>query len=64
MDVVISVLQESPQIFEAIDKVVELIRPKIYITSRFGTRAEKASKVFPVLFDVKSNHSKSIRDGY
>ncbi|RKP29385.1 hypothetical protein METBISCDRAFT_28274 [Metschnikowia bicuspidata] len=63
VDVVISVLQESPQIFEAIGKVVELIRPKIYIPSRFGTRAEKASKVFPGLFDVKSNHSKSIRDG-
>lgn len=61
IDVIISLLPYSPAVFGAIEQVVLLAKPKLYIPSQFGTKLTASQKFFPGFLKGKLDHSEALR---
>lgn len=60
-DVIISLLTFSPDLAQAIEKVVSIAKPKLYIPSQFGTNIANAGKLLPGFLAAKDEHSQQLR---
>lgn len=60
-DVIISLLSFSPEISQAMEKIVSISKPKFYIPSQFGADVAVAGKFLPGFLAGKEEHSKSLR---
>lgn len=61
VDVVISLLGATPAGLASLEKIVEGIKPKVYIPSQFGVDLPAAQKTFPGFLGLKADHTKKIR---
>lgn len=61
VDVIISLLPYSPTVFGAIEQVVTLAKPKLYIPSQYGTKVDAPQKYFPGFLKGKLDHSEAVR---
>ncbi|KAM9932410.1 hypothetical protein OXX80_007958 [Metschnikowia pulcherrima] len=60
-DVVISLLGATPDVLAHIEKIVEEVKPQVYIPSQFGVNIPAASKTFPGFLGFKTAHSEKVR---
>lgn len=61
VDVIVELLRPSPELFAATEKIVTLVKPKLFIPSQFGVNLEDASKVFPGFLQLKRVHSDNVQ---
>lgn len=61
IDVIISLLTFSPEVSEAIEKVVSIAKPKLYIPSQFGSNVVVGNQIFPGFLAGKDEHSQKLR---
>lgn len=61
VDVVISLVGPDTKIFAAIEAIIKIVRPKLYIPSQFGTECDAVDKYAPGFLAVKTQHSKNVR---
>lgn len=60
VDVIIEL--SGPQVYGPVETLVKQVKPKLFIPSQFGTEIDKSDKVFPGFLDIKTKHSKAVRD--
>ncbi|WPK24385.1 hypothetical protein PUMCH_001658 [Australozyma saopauloensis] len=61
VDVIVSLLTFSPEVAIAAEKVVSLVKPKVYIPSQFGGDISKLQDIFPGFLVEKDLHSEGLR---
>ncbi|CUM57131.1 unnamed protein product [Debaryomyces tyrocola] len=60
VDVIIEL--SGPKVYGPVETLVKQVKPKLFIPSQFGTEIDKSDKVFPGFLDIKTKHSKAVRD--
>lgn len=61
VDVVISLLGFTPEVSQAAEKLVSIVKPKLYIPSQFGVDVSSVQSVFPGFLLGKKQHSDALR---
>ena len=57
VDVIINLVAYNPGATDGVEKVVSIVKPKLYIPSQFGIEIEKADKLFPRFLKAKTDSS-------
>lgn len=60
-DVIVELVKPDPQIIANVEKVVALVKPKLFVPSQFGVALPDAQKIFPGILALKTEHSKNVR---
>ena len=60
-DVVIELIGANPVAFANIEKLVDAIKPKLFIPSQFGTDIPKVDEYAPGFLGIKTQHSENVR---
>lgn len=61
VDVVIDLVAFNPAATSGVDKVISIVKPKLYIPSQFGIEIEKADLLFPGFLKAKTDRSIAAR---
>ncbi|KAK6460613.1 hypothetical protein DFJ63DRAFT_320772 [Scheffersomyces coipomensis] len=60
-DVIIELVQPSPDLFATIEKIVKEVKPKLFVPSQFGTDLIQVDKFAPGFLGLKTQHSENVR---
>lgn len=60
-DVLIELTTPAPDVFSNVEKLIEAIKPKLFIPSQFGTDIPQVDTYAPGFLTLKSQHSENVR---
>lgn len=60
-DVIVELVKPDPVLFANIEKIVGVVKPKLFVPSQFGVDLNEVRTVFPGFLNLKSDHSNKIR---
>ncbi|KAI3405117.1 hypothetical protein KGF56_002073 [Candida oxycetoniae] len=61
IDVLIELTSPNPELFANIEKIIELVKPKLFIPSQFGTDIPPVDAYAPGFLSLKTQHSENVR---
>lgn len=61
VDVIVELIHPEPELLASLEAIAAEVKPKVFIPSQFGTDVKAAADIFPGLFQIKTDHSNSIR---
>ncbi|RLV95778.1 hypothetical protein JA1_000689 [Spathaspora sp. JA1] len=62
VDVIVELITPNPELFTALEKVAEKVKPKLYIPSQFGSDIDDVRKLIPGFLTVKTQHTENLRN--
>ncbi|CCG25258.1 Cip1 possible oxidoreductase [Candida orthopsilosis Co 90-125] len=61
IDAIVELTGPNPELFSNIEKIVEKVKPKLFIPSQFGTDIPQVDTYAPGFLTLKSQHSEAVR---
>ncbi|ABN66956.2 2'-hydroxyisoflavone reductase [Scheffersomyces stipitis CBS 6054] len=62
VDVIVELLAVDPALFTTVEKIVQKVKPKLFLPSEFGVDIDQVNSYIPGFLNVKKTHANNVRE--